>query len=120
MSDAAPQSIPILSDDFRLYHGHFNRIKRASNLRVERSRVAHRKEDEILRRSKGGLFSKIFWPFLTRALKTLGAKIVLNLRPYRQHILDPKRGNTLPIFLQKIEEKKIELKTLQATTIGTL
>ena len=28
-----------------------------------------------------------------------------NLRPYRHHILDPKRGNTLPIFLPKIDEK---------------
>ena len=34
-----------------------------------------------------------------------GAKNVSNLRSYRHHIFDPKRGNTLPIFLQKIEEK---------------
>ena len=58
VSDAAPQSV--FSDDFKLQHGHFKRIKRASNLKAERSRVAHRKEDEILRRSRGGLFSKIF------------------------------------------------------------
>ena len=36
VSDAAPQSVPFL-DDFTLHHGHCKRIKRASNLKVERS-----------------------------------------------------------------------------------
>ena len=53
-------------------------------------------------------------------IKTLGAKIFSNLRPYRQHILDPKRGNTLPIFLQKIEEKNQYLRYFFSTPFSNL
>ena len=48
-------------------------------------------------------------------IKTLRAKIISNLRPYRQHILDPKRGNTSQIFIQKIEEKKSVFKIFLLT-----
>ena len=53
-------------------------------------------------------------------IKTLGAKFFSNLRPYRQHILDPKRGNTLQIFFKNIEEKNQYLRYFFSTPFSNL